>query len=141
MEDEFVTPKTAKEGSKAVNLDISDDDASSNNDNNEELFPPNQESDIGTVDNEVQQTSLVREDVNLQQLLLTSPKSTNLIMENRANESKMPGLAWTYKGSLGILDDDTIFYNEIVYYSDYYEVLLNQYGPRNVPDNKLYERN
>ena len=57
-------------------------------------------------------------------------------MENKANEIELPGLAWTYEGPLGILDDDTIFCNEISSYSDYYELLLNQDGSRNVPDKK-----
>ena len=57
-------------------------------------------------------------------------------MENKVNDSGMPGLSWTYEGPLGILDNDTIFRNEIASYDDYYELLLNQNGSRNIPDRK-----
>ena len=57
-------------------------------------------------------------------------------MGNRSLTRGRKGLAWTYEGPIGVLDNKDTFRDEIVSFDNYYELLLNTNGARNVSESK-----
>ena len=145
-ESDFSTPRVVDK--RPSTIDIMVDDKSSggsttkqdqnvlNNelDNEESIIQGDKDENIIHEDNTKE--FIKEKDPDLHSMFLNSPKGTTLILENRALARGKTGLAWTYEGPIGVLDNAKIFRDEIESFDNYYELSLNTNGARNVSESK-----
>jgi hypothetical protein len=145
-ESDFSTPRVIEKRPSAIDMmddEKSSDDSATRKDQNvlnNEL--ENEDSVVQGGENEINvhedniKDFVTQKDPDLQSMLLNSPKSTTLILENRALTRGKAGLAWTYEGPIGVLDNENIFRNEVFSFDSYYELSLNTNGARSVRETK-----
>ena len=145
-EKDFTTPKLADKRASTIEVLIDDkslegsivreDQNSLNNDLENENSAVQDNKEVGITDKDEIEGSVTDKALDMESMLLNSPKSTTLIMGNRALSRGKKGLAWTYEGPIGVLDNEDTFREEIVSFDNYYELLLNTNGARNVSESK-----